>query len=93
MLSACRIDVDALSYAHQTLCSDRDFVLAAVSEDSRALKYASAGFLGDREFILAAVDMIAEHGWKLLPQYAFDPVSGQVDFKKLAARVNKLKNA
>lgn len=27
-------------------------------------------------YILEAVHMIAEHGWKLLPQYRFDPASG-----------------
>jgi len=27
-------------------------------------------------YILAAVDLVAEHGWKLLPLYRFDPVSG-----------------
>lgn len=27
-------------------------------------------------YILDAVDLVAEHGWKLLPLYRFDPVSG-----------------
>ncbi len=28
------------------------------------------------EYILAAVEMVAEHGWKLLPDYDFEPESG-----------------
>jgi selenocysteine lyase/cysteine desulfurase len=28
------------------------------------------------EYILAAVDLIANHGWRLLPQYAYDHASG-----------------
>lgn len=31
----------------------------------------------ESEFIVEAVSQIAEHGWKLLPQYVQDPVSGQ----------------
>ena len=27
-------------------------------------------------FIITAVTMVAQHGWKLLPQYRFDPESG-----------------
>ena len=27
-------------------------------------------------FISTAVTMVAQHGWKLLPQYRFDPESG-----------------
>jgi len=35
-------------------------------------------FLGEHivEFLLAAVEFIAEEGWKLLPQYRFDPLTG-----------------
>ena len=29
------------------------------------------------DFILRAVHLVAEQGWKLLPQYRFDPVSGE----------------
>jgi len=29
------------------------------------------------EFVLAAVEFIAEHGWKLLPEYSFEPNTGQ----------------
>ena len=29
------------------------------------------------EFLVAAVERIADEGWKLLPQYRFDPTSGQ----------------
>ncbi len=29
------------------------------------------------EFLLQAVRLIAEEGWKLLPQYTFDPISGE----------------
>jgi selenocysteine lyase/cysteine desulfurase len=29
------------------------------------------------EFVLAAVELIAEHGWKLLPEYSFEPDTGQ----------------
>ncbi len=28
------------------------------------------------EYLVAAVDMVATHGWKLLPEYHFDPTSG-----------------
>jgi len=28
------------------------------------------------DYVVAAVDLIASHGWKLLPQYRFDPTSG-----------------
>ena len=36
-------------------------------------------FLSDDvfDFLLDAVTFVAEHGWKLLPLYRFDPVSGQ----------------
>jgi hypothetical protein len=27
-------------------------------------------------YIVAAVDLVAEHGWKLLPEYRFDPANG-----------------
>ena len=35
-------------------------------------------FLGEHivEFLLSAVEFIAEEGWKLLPQYRFDPLTG-----------------
>jgi selenocysteine lyase/cysteine desulfurase len=29
------------------------------------------------EFVLSAVEFIAEHGWKLLPEYTFEPDTGQ----------------
>ncbi|MEC7949657.1 MAG: aminotransferase, partial [Myxococcota bacterium] len=29
------------------------------------------------EFLLSAVEFIAEHGWKLLPEYTFEPDTGQ----------------
>jgi selenocysteine lyase/cysteine desulfurase len=28
------------------------------------------------QYLVAAVDMVAEHGWKLLPEYRFEPTSG-----------------
>jgi hypothetical protein len=28
------------------------------------------------DYVIAAVDFLAEHAWKLLPLYRFDPVSG-----------------
>ena len=28
------------------------------------------------DYLVAAVDMVAEHGWRLLPDYRFDPASG-----------------
>jgi hypothetical protein len=28
------------------------------------------------DYLIQAVHLIAEHGWKLLPHYSFDPVSG-----------------
>jgi selenocysteine lyase/cysteine desulfurase len=28
------------------------------------------------EYLVAAVDLVAQHGWKLLPEYRFDPASG-----------------
>jgi selenocysteine lyase/cysteine desulfurase len=28
------------------------------------------------EYLVRAVDLVAEHGWKLLPEYRFDPTSG-----------------
>ena len=37
------------------------------------------------EFVLAAVEFIAEHGWKLLPEYTFEPDTGQwrhADFRR-----------
>jgi selenocysteine lyase/cysteine desulfurase len=36
-------------------------------------------FIGDQEaeFILRAVDWVATHGWKLLPYYDFDPLTGE----------------
>ncbi|MBK6518840.1 MAG: aminotransferase class V-fold PLP-dependent enzyme [Polyangiaceae bacterium] len=36
-------------------------------------------FISERgfEFILGAVDLVAEHGWKLLPDYDFDPHTGR----------------
>lgn len=29
------------------------------------------------EYLLAAVELVAEHGWRLLPQYQLDPASGE----------------
>ena len=29
------------------------------------------------EYLLAAVELVAEHGWRLLPQYRMDPASGE----------------
>lgn len=29
------------------------------------------------DFVLEAVKMVAEHGWKLLPQYMFNPETGE----------------
>ena len=36
-------------------------------------------FIGETqfEFLLRAVELVAAHGWKLLPDYAFEPQSGQ----------------
>ena len=36
-------------------------------------------FIGETqfEFLLRAVELVATHGWKLLPNYSFEPVSGQ----------------
>lgn len=36
-------------------------------------------FIGERQFeyIIEAVKLVAAHGWKLLPQYHFCPISGQ----------------
>ena len=31
----------------------------------------------DVDFILDAVKMVAEHGWKLLPHYMFNPETGE----------------
>lgn len=39
-------------------------------------------------FLLQAVHLIAEHGWKLLPLYQFDPLSGQWKHKKSARKAN-----
>ena len=35
-------------------------------------------FIGDTvfEYIVSAVHFLADHGWKLLPLYRFDPASG-----------------
>lgn len=35
-------------------------------------------FIGDEtfEYLLAAIDLVATHGWKLLPYYEFDKISG-----------------
>lgn len=34
------------------------------------------------DFVLNAVDMVATHGWKLLPQYRFDPQTGAWEHKQ-----------
>lgn len=34
------------------------------------------------EFILDAVDLVAEHGWKLLPDYNFDPHTGRFTHRR-----------
>ena len=36
-------------------------------------------FIGETqfEFLLRALELVATHGWKLLPNYSFEPVSGQ----------------
>ena len=36
-------------------------------------------FIGETqfEFLLRAVELVATHGWKLLPDYDFEPLSGQ----------------
>ena len=28
------------------------------------------------DYVVAAVDLVAEHGWRLLPDYRFDPATG-----------------
>ena len=38
-------------------------------------------------FLLEAVDLIATHGWKLLPQYHFDPMTGQWKHRNARAKV------
>ncbi|MBI2395899.1 MAG: aminotransferase class V-fold PLP-dependent enzyme [Deltaproteobacteria bacterium] len=41
-------------------------------------------FISERvfEFILDAVDLVAEHGYKLLPDYEFDPISGRFTHRR-----------
>ncbi len=36
------------------------------------------------EYLLAAVELIAEHGWRLLPYYAWDVVAGSWRFQEIA---------
>lgn len=38
-------------------------------------------------FLLEAVDLIATHGWKLLPQYHFDPMTGQWKHRNAKSKV------
>ena len=45
----------ALEYASETLCNDREVVLAAVVSEGYALEYASETLCNDREVVLAAV--------------------------------------
>jgi len=41
-------------------------------------------FISERgfEFVLDAVDLVAEHGWKLLPDYHFDPLTGRFTHRR-----------
>ena len=45
-------------------------------------------FAGEAAFryVLDAVHLVAEQGWKLLPQYRFDPASGLWEHERGAAR-------
>ncbi|XP_048585215.1 uncharacterized protein LOC5521527 isoform X3 [Nematostella vectensis] len=40
-------------------------------------------------FVLEAVDMVATHGWKLLPQYRFDPHTGAWENRQFAQEKSK----
>ena len=73
-------------YGHRLLGIDLERSHAFEREISRGCEGIKPGwvrvnfnyFLSERvfEFILDAVDLVASEGWRLLPQYAFDPASG-----------------
>ena len=48
-------DWNALEYATDELCGDKEIVLAAVKGDGRALEYATKELQGDRDIVLEAV--------------------------------------
>jgi selenocysteine lyase/cysteine desulfurase len=73
-------------YGHRLLGIDQDHsrkFQQAISLGSEGIKPGWVRvnfnyFISERvlEYILEAVEMIAEHGWKLLPHYTFEPTSG-----------------
>lgn len=73
-------------YGHRLLGIDLDRSHAFENEIARGCEGIKPGwtrmsfnyFISEAVFayLVAAVDMVAEHGWKLLPEYHFDPTSG-----------------
>ena len=43
------------------------------------------------EYLLEAVDLVATHGWKLLPDYDFDPSTGRWTHQRAAAEVRPMR--
>ena len=74
-------------YGHRLLGIDLETSHAFEREIARGCEGIKPGwvrvsfnyFLTEREFeyVLDAVDLVAEHGWKLLPRYRFDAASGR----------------
>jgi selenocysteine lyase/cysteine desulfurase len=73
-------------YIHRTYCIDDDWSAQMHAECSAGhlgvkLAFARVGFnyfISEEvfEYILEAVHLLAEHAWKLLPLYRFDPATG-----------------
>jgi selenocysteine lyase/cysteine desulfurase len=73
-------------YLHRMYGVDRDWSAGMEAECSRGhlgakLAFARLSFnyfISDEvfEYVIDAVHLLADHGWKLLPLYRFDPVSG-----------------
>jgi selenocysteine lyase/cysteine desulfurase len=74
-------------YIHRTYPIDDDWSVRMDAECARGRMGAKLAFVrigfnyfvseAVFEYVLAAVHFLAEHAWKLLPLYRFDPVSGQ----------------
>jgi selenocysteine lyase/cysteine desulfurase len=73
-------------YGHRLLGIDIDRSVEFQREIGRGCEGIKPGWIrvnfnyfiseGVFDFILRAVEFVATHGWKLLPHYSFDPVSG-----------------
>lgn len=73
-------------YAHTLLSMNMDYSRQIESAVTKGVSVLRPGwirlnfnyFISDEEFayLLGALELVAEHGWRILPEYQYDPVSG-----------------